>query len=202
MPLRVSKTTSFSFWVLRKFCCWSPVMSSWIMILQYTLDLLIQVFYLPISVVHACLCVPIKSLPFSLVSSHEIHSSAQGHQAWHQVFIQISKPSLLTPSLVPGLPHLVLWTQQPQKIHLSWGRFFSCRKALLKTPELSLWVCFYNHFCSCYYALDLEQILTSQLLVFGTIQILFLKICSWGKITLPSKWFSHGKNNEKCGVQE
>lgn len=101
VPLRVYKISSFSFWVFRELCCWSPIMRSWIMILQPTLDLLMLIFYF---------CSPgLSPLPPSLwYLLMDIHLSAQDRQAWHQLFIHLPKPSLSALSLVPGLPHLVL----------------------------------------------------------------------------------------------
>lgn len=159
---RVYKMSSFSFWVLRALCCWPAIMSSWIMVLQCPLNLVMLMFHLPASVVQACLPVAIRFLPLSGIFSWT--STSQ---------LNIAKRDMSSSSTSPShLCHLPPWSLRCLTLCCAMSTMtpentpqvrevFCCRKALLETQEVSLWVCsFYGHFCNSYYTLDLEEILT------------------------------------------
>lgn len=140
------------------------VLQSWIKVLQCPLNLTMLMFHLPTSEVQACLPVAIRFLPLSLVSS-----------PWHPS-LSSTLPNV-TPALHPLVQatscHLPPWslscitrccsmsTMTPENTP-RLRDVFCCKKALLETQEVPLWVCsFYGHFCNSYYTLDLEQILTT-----------------------------------------
>ena len=70
----------------------------------------------------------------------DTHLSAQAHQAWHQLFIHLSKPSLSPFFSAPGLPHPVLCYEHndPRKYTSSEGGFLLQKSPLNDTGGIPM----------------------------------------------------------------